>query len=407
MVPDHTLKICVPIAQYPPLFSGHGIQFRRSLPYLRARGIEVTILTNRLPASFGTPSDDGPGIVDRVLAPGPGKLSELRRAAQFRRYFARRRGWFDILHCDLLGWEFLLNAHYLKTLGLPIIVEMLMLGADDPLTISKERFGAFKMSLLKDVDLWVGISRTFLPRLTDAGIPAEMFRLIYTGVDLEAYRPLTAAERRSRRARLGLPAGARIVVSVGSVMRRKGVDRTIQAWARLAPRADRDLLVVVGPDRIAEGIGREDEAFARALQARSEAPDLKGTVRWAGRVQNVEDYLGAADLFLFLSRQEGLGTVILEALACGLPCVVSPLDGIADEIISEGRSGVIMRDPDDAGAVATAVLRLLDQPLARDEMGTFARRTAVERFSFDARADALASTYRSLAAGSRRMNRDY
>jgi glycosyltransferase involved in cell wall biosynthesis len=395
-MPERPLRVCLPIAKYPPQFSGMGIQIRRSLPYLRARGIEVTILTNRLPRSAEAPPDDGAQRVDRILSPGRNPLAILRRVAQFRRYFAQRKGWFDILHCNMLAWEFMLNTSYLQTLGLPTIVEMVLLGGDDPFTVSEERFGAFKMGLLRHVDLWIGISQTFLPPLLRAGLSADMFRLVYTGVDLETYRPFTSEERRAQRARLGLPPEARIVVSVGSVIWRKGFDRLLETWARLAPRAGRDLLVVVGPASEAEGLGAEDQDFARSLQERSNAPDLSGTVRWVGRADDVQDYLCASDLFLFLSRQEGLGIVILEAMACGLPSVVSPLDGIADEIIADGRTGVIVRNPDNPGAVAASVRSLLDQPLAREAMGVLARKSAVERFSFDARADALAAIYRSL-----------
>ena len=397
---ERPLRVCVPIAQYPPLFSGHGIQTRRTLPYLEARGIEVTILTSRLPrAGVARPANE-PGTIDRILAPGPDSLSTLRRAVQLRRYFSRHQGRFDLVHCSLLGWEFLVNTPYLAAQGMPIIVEMVLLGADDPLTVSKERFGSLKMGLLKHVDLWVGISRTFLPRLTQAGIPAGQFRLVHTGVDLETYHPRSGAARSALRSRLGLPAEARIVVSVGSVIRRKGVDRALQAWARVGPRSGRDLLLIVGPVSAADGLREEDRSFAESVRARSEAPDLEGTVRWVGQVHNVEDYLGAADLFLFLSRQEGLGTVILEALACGLPCVVSPLDGIADEILSEGRFGVIARDPDDPAAVAETVTRLLEQPTLRTTMGDLARKAAEERFSLEARAEALASIYRSLTGRS-------
>jgi mannosyltransferase len=173
----------------------------------------------------------------------------------------------------------------------------------------------------------------------------------------------------------------------------------LDVWSRLSPRPGRDLLAIVGPVSTEDGLRTAERSFAESVRARAEAADLKGTVRWIGQVQNVDDYLGAADLFLFLSRQEGLGTVILEALASGLPCVVSPLDGIAEEILSDGRCGVIARDPDDAAAVARSMAPLLDQPPLREAMGALARQTAVARFSLEARAEALASIYRNLTGG--------
>ena len=111
----------------------------------------------------------------------------------------------------------------------------------------------------------------------------------------------------------------------------------------------------------------------------------------------MQEYIGAADVFLLLSRQEGLPIVSVEALAAGLPCVVSPLDGI-DEIVLEGKTGFIVRDPDDPHAVAAVVTRLLDRPQERAALSARARAIALTRFSFDARADALASLYRQLAS---------
>ena len=402
MAPERTVRVSIPVGKYPPQFTGQGIQIKRSLPYLVARGVDPTILAYRLPAAFGPPPADGPGKVDRVLTAGAGRLSTLLRILQFRKYFRGHGAGFDVLHCDLLGWEFLMNIRYLKALGLPIIMEMLLLGGDDPLTLSQERFGAFKRRLLDHVDVWLGLSGAFFPRVLAAGIPGEKFRLVYPGVDLDAYRPLTPEERRATRARLGLPGDARIVMSVGSVIRRKGVDRLLRAWERLRPRHGRDLLVIVGPATAAEGLEGDDLTFAEAARESSRAPTLDGTVLWVGRRDNINDYLGAANLFLFLSRQEGLGIVILEALACGLPCILSPLDGIASEIVSDGGTGMIIKDPDDDAAVAEAVAHLLDRPDARRAMGEASRKTAVQRFTFDARADALAAIYRDLATRARR-----
>lgn len=397
---ERPLRVCLPIGKYPPVFSGMGIQIQRSLPFLRARGVEVTVLTCRLPRSSAPAPQDTAGAVDRVLASGPSRIATLQRVGQFRRYFERRRGMFDVLHCDMLGWEFFLNAHRLKAEGLPVIMEMVLLDGDDPVATSRERLGTFKLRSLRHVDIWVGISGAFLPRVLAAGIPGERFRLVYPGVDVQTYRPLSADERRATRARLGLPLDSRIVVSAGSVIRRKGIDRVLKAWARIAPIRGRDLLLIVGPADAVDGLTGPDLAFAQAMRDVSHVTGLAGTVRFMGRTQNVHDYFGVADLSLLLSRQEGLPIVSVEALAAGLPSVVSPLDGI-DEIVLEGKTGFIVRDPDDADAVSSVVSRLLDQPRARAVLSGHARAMALARFSFDARADTLASLYRELAARGR------
>jgi glycosyltransferase involved in cell wall biosynthesis len=402
MMPDAArLRVCIPIPLYPPGFAGHGIQIQRSLPYLAARGIEPTVLTCALPGGDQGLPPDPVGRVDRVLTPVPGRVGDLRRILQFRRYFEDRHGDFDVIHSAMIGWEFLLNVRRLRGLGLPVLIEMVLLGSDDPVTVSRERFGSFKLGRLREADFFTGISGPFLTQVLAAGIPASRYRLVPTGVDMKTYRPLEPGERRALRARIGLPPEARIVVSVGSVNHRKGVDRMLRAWEQVRPVAGRDLLVIVGPASLDDGLLPEDLAYAGQQRDAAEGPALRGTVRWAGRVENVQDYLGTADLFLFLSRREGLGTVILEASACGLPCVVSPLDGIAVEIIDPGRTGVIVGDPDDTASVANCVMSLLDDPARRAALGAAARRTVEERYTLEARADALASIYRDLVAAGR------
>lgn len=372
-----------------------GIQVERSLPFLKSRGIEVTVLTRRRAGGGVVPDSAERGAPDRVLSAGSSRVATVHRTLAFRRYFARRPGSFDVVHSLTLDWEFLANARYLKSLGLPVVFEMVLLDGDDPLTTRRERLGALKLWLLREVDRWLGITGAFLPRVVAAGIPPERFRVLHPGVDVTRYRPYTPEERRDARARLDLHPDGRIVVSAGSVMRRKGADRMLRAWARLRPRPGRDLLLLVGPATIEDGLLPEEQAFAAEIRAAAAAPGLDGTVRMAGRSDRLYDYLGAADLFLFLSRHEGLGIVNAEAIASGLPCVVSPIDGI-DEVVQEGTTGHIAPDPDDEGAVAALMSRLLERPEERAALGANGRRLALARFSFEARAEALAAIYRDL-----------
>jgi glycosyltransferase involved in cell wall biosynthesis len=229
------------------------------------------------------------------------------------------------------------------------------------------------------------------------GIPEGRFRVIHTGVDVEQYRPLSDVERREVRASLGIREDARVVVSAGSLIERKGMDRVLRAWEQVRPRAGRDLLLIAGPASLAEGLRREDLPHAEAIRSAAAAPGLDGTVRIVGRVKDLERYLGMADLFVFLSRREGLGNVIIEAMACGVPSVVSPLDGIGRELIAEGETGFVMEDPDAAPEVGERISQLLAEPGARRGLGAAARRAASERFSMARRAETLARLYRELA----------
>jgi phosphatidylinositol alpha-1,6-mannosyltransferase len=208
--------------------------------------------------------------------------------------------------------------------------------------------------------------------------------IVPPGVDVDRFRPLSADERTAARARLGLPTEGRLVVSLSRLVPRKGMDVLIEAAARLAP--DRpDLVVAIG------GGGRDRRRLDR-LVARSGAP-----VRLLGRVSDddLTALFGAADVYAMLCRnrwagleQEGFGIVFLEAAACGVPQVAGDSGGAA-EAVADGDTGLVVRRPGDAGAVAAALARLLDDAELRTTMGHAARRRAVSDFAYEVLAERL------------------
>ena len=163
------------------------------------------------------------------------------------------------------------------------------------------------------------------------------------------------------------------------------------------------MLLLVGPASEAEGLPPRFAGHPAALRALAAAEGVQETVRFVGRVTDLERWYAAADAFLFLSHREGQGYVIVEAMAAGLPCVVSPLDGIGRELV--GESGFVMDDPDDAQAVAACVGALLADPDRRRALGQLARARAARRFSMAARARAFAEVYRGLLERSRAAGR--
>ena len=118
----------------------------------------------------------------------------------------------------------------------------------------------------------------------------------------------------------------------------------------------------------------------------------------AGVRHDAERFLQAADVFLFPSRREGFGTAIIEAMACGLPCVVAELPGITDFIFSESAeaAGGIVVPQEDPASLADAALAVLSDPGRARALGAAARARAAERFGIDAVADQYLSLYAAL-----------
>jgi glycosyltransferase involved in cell wall biosynthesis len=131
------------------------------------------------------------------------------------------------------------------------------------------------------------------------------------------------------------------------------------------------------------------------LEARARALDLDGRVRFQGLSSRVPDVLRAADVFLLSSHGEGMSNALLEAMACGLPCLASRSIGGAAELLGEGR-GVLLADGD-VTAWAGAIERLAGDAALRGELGSAAAAFVARRLSLDAAADRLASAYAVVA----------
>jgi phosphatidylinositol alpha-1,6-mannosyltransferase len=198
------------------------------------------------------------------------------------------------------------------------------------------------------------------------------------GVDLDRFRPATAAERAGTRSALGIPADGRFVLGLSRLVPRKGFDVLIAATALLAPNFP-DLTVGLA------GAGRDRNRLQR-LVAASGAP-----VRLLGPVpdERLPEVVAAADVFAVPCRnrwggleQEGFGIVFLEAAACGVPQVAGASGGAA-EAVADGETGVVVRRPDDPGELAAALATLLEDPELRELAGRAARRRAEEHFDYD------------------------
>lgn len=389
------LRVCVLLGRYLPDFTGHGVQFESTLPHLRDQGVDTEIVTRRPEPGVSWPARDA-GVVHRILPARGERMARARGTLTLRRWLRSHHREFDLVHAAFADWEFYLNVPLLRRLGLPVLHEMILLGADDPVAIGSERFGSVKLGLLRGVDAWLGISDAFVASLDAAGIPGGRFHRIYTALELERFRPASDEDRARLREALGIPQDARVVISVGAVLPRKGMDRLLRGWQRMGPEPGRDLLLLAGPATEAEGLRPRFLPHVRELRALAEQPGLAGTVRFTGRADDIERWVAASDVFALLSRKEGFGTVTAEAMACGLPCIVSPLDGIGREITEDGRVGWVVDDPDDADAVARMLKTLLDQPDLRRRIGEAACRSARERFSMTTRAARLAEIYRRL-----------
>ena len=244
---------------------------------------------------------------------------------------------------------------------------------------------AARNRVLRDADAFVAMSRLIHDEIVAAGVSPERVRHIPHGVDMDRFRPATPEEKAELRRRLGLPADALIVTFTGRLLRGKGLETLVAAFALQKPPAH---LVIVGSGT-GQALSVEDEIRERVARG-----DLAGRVTMTGRVESVEDCLRASDVFAFPSVFEGLGLSLIEAQACGLACVASRTGGIVD-VIEDGRNGLLVT-PGQANDLAAALRSLLSENGRRLALGAAAREN-VRAFDVEASVDRYRALFHELA----------
>jgi glycosyltransferase involved in cell wall biosynthesis len=210
----------------------------------------------------------------------------------------------------------------------------------------------------------------------DSSVPVVVVR---NGVDPRRFEPLVA-DGMATRAALGIAADAPVVGTVALFSAKKRLHDWLAA-ARIVLNhqpAARFLLVGDGPLRT-------------ELHASAAALGIEHAVSFPGLQEDVRPYLAAMDVYLMTSIFEGLPVALLEAMAMGRAVVVTPVGGIP-EVVRAGENGLIA-EVGAPGAVASAVIELLDDPPRAKRLATAARSTIEERFSASTMVRRIESVY--------------
>jgi glycosyltransferase involved in cell wall biosynthesis len=189
----------------------------------------------------------------------------------------------------------------------------------------------------------------------ELGTPAERTEVVGNGVDVARFYPL---DRVLARQRFDLPADARVLISVGGLVERKGMHRVIDCLPALLERHPALHYLIVGA-------GGPEGDVRPELDARVAQLGLAGRVHFLGAVvpDELRWPLSAADVFVLATRNEGWANVFLEAMACGLPVVSTDVGGNA-EVVCRAELGSIVPFGDSA-ALTAALDAALGKPWDR------------------------------------------
>jgi glycosyltransferase involved in cell wall biosynthesis len=207
------------------------------------------------------------------------------------------------------------------------------------------------------LDIPIACSRSIQHQMGLLGIQTEC---IQNGIDIELFQPIPDREKTDLRIRLNLPTDKLIHITTGSLIKRKGVDTILRGIA-LSRREDLLLLVIGdGPERTnLEGMLTDEQR-----------------IRFLGFQNNIHEYLNCADTIISASLSEGLPNGILEAMSCGLHCILSDIPSHRELSLPEGNRFFNTGDSNEVTAII--------EQLSRDEashIGKLNRDIAIKLFS--------------------------
>ena len=222
-------------------------------------------------------------------------------------------------------------------------------------------------ALIRAADTFLVVGSLARASLLSYGAPPERVRVFANTVDIEAWQRRADGLRERRadlRGALGVEAGDVLVLSVGRLVRDKGLDTLVRA---VAAADDQRLALAVA------GSGPQKDELERL------AEELGVRLRLLGDLseEEVAEAYVAADLFALLSIHETWGVVVNEAAASGLPLVLSERVGAAYDLLRDGDNGSLVA-AEDVAATAAALRRFADDPSVRQKAGARSRELVLE-----------------------------
>lgn len=383
-------KILMVSMFFPPTFGGASVQSLRLAKELIKQGCQVEFLSdNATKPTIYNDQYDGV-VVTRLKTYSENlhsKLRELIFSIKLIKFLLFRPD-LKIVHFHAIRGLELLTFPIIRLMGKKVILKLTLVGVDDPLAFKRRKLlSPLFMWGLRSANHMIAISEELKQRSYQAGFDDQVVKKIFNGFDEENFFIPNAAQKAALRAQLAIPPNAPVFLSVGKVEHRKGYDLLLQAFVDIQKQMPEATLVVVGPDNV------ESNSYYLSLQAFITKHQLHN-IHFVGRQYNVHEFTKASDYFLFCSRQEGFGTVMIEAMACGLPTIAMNIQGVTEDIVSDNRIGVINYSHDPA-EFAQQALSLIKE--AKQENIQAAVKILSEKFSISNIAKSYIHLYRQLS----------
>src|SRR5688572_29304551 len=381
------MKICIFTETYYPVMGGGETQARLLADGLITNGHSVLVLTRRSDAALRQHEHYGDVSVYRLGPPGSGQLKKWGLLLSSPPALVRLRDQYDLIFVSgyrIIGLTAVLVG---KLLRKPVILK-----ADSQGEMSGEffesglqKFGVSRSSLafrlflgfrnfiLKKAGAFSAISREIASEWTSDGVPLDKIHMIPNGVDTALFTPANAAQKSALREKLNLPQTAIIAIYTGRLVSYKGLPLLLKVWGEILCRHEKVLLLLAGSG------GLDIHNCEAQLHDYAKSAALEKNVWFLGSVQNIPQYLQAADLFVFPTENDAFPSSIVEAMACALPVVTTPV-GAIKTIVTHRETGLHVQPRNHEQLFEALDVMLVDRQQAA-HLGQAAHQTVQARYS--------------------------
>ncbi|WAC72186.1 glycosyltransferase family 1 protein [Roseateles sp. SL47] len=393
-----------PLAQQGSVDAGgQNVYVAHVAAALARHGHQVDVLTRRDHRSLPTAVDMRPGVRVLHIDAGPPAFVPKEQLMPYMKVFGsealrlmRRSLPYDLVHANFF-MSGLVGLRLQRQLQVPLVQTFHALGAVRRLHQREvDAFPAERIALERRIACEADCVIAECPQdaadlMEHYGALPSRIAQVPCGVDLEEFGP---GDRRAARRRLGLAQDEFIVLQLGRLVPRKGVDNVIRAVARLDQSVPWRLLIVGGDSVVPDETRTPEIARLRGVaQEEGCAP----WVQFVGRRdrQQLRDYYLAADVFVTTPWYEPFGITPLEAMACGTPVIGAAVGGI-QHTVADGLTGYLV-PPKDPRALAMRLDDLRRHPALGRLMGRAGLARVQREFTWDSVAEKLAQVYARVA----------
>ena len=376
-----SLQLAMVIPEYPPILGGAEMHAAQLSAALARRAHKVMVLTTSL--------SDGTRSLPASLS-GP-LVCELASVNHLR-WFALRCGWklwrdrhkYSIVQFFHTGLHALVGTAAAAALGKNIII--MFAGMEAAQRLQDTLLGRFQLQLFRRFAARVLILNSAMyEQLISLGFSGAKIAYLTCGVDPIVLGPASPAERKELRRKWDVPLDAIVITTICRFVWEKRLDTIIDAFAEVH-RSESTVILMLGGD------GPE----ADSLHAQIARLGLTDVTRFAGPLnkEQVAEVLRLSDVYLLVSTSEGIPLALMEAMAVGLPSIVSDIPG-TEALVQTDREGYRIK-AGNSEAIAEALMKLVHDAPLRERRGNHARQKILESSTLDIIATQHEQVYRDV-----------